>query len=108
MHYQVMNGGVIQFVDNGSGDNFEETLTALKEIKATEYIEILEKFKSKVPNGVVPKNMEERRAVIDKLNDSLPPEELEEFYESLDKEYYKSENMLHQYVIEFTKQYIGE
>ena len=106
MHGQVLNGGVIQFVDNSTGDSFEETLKALKEIKATEYIEILEKVKSIFPKGIVPKDTEKRREVIDNIWESLnekEDEEMNEMLEKLDEKYYDNQELLYKYIINYTK-----
>ena len=109
MHGQVLNGGVIQFVDNSTGDSFEETLKALKEIKATEYIEILENVKSIFPKGLVPKDTEERRELIDSIWEKLnekQDEEMSEFLENLDEKYYDNQELLYRYIIDYTKHYI--
>ncbi len=106
MHGQVLNGGVIQFVDNSTGDSFEETLKAIKEIKAIEYIEILEKIKSIFPKGLIPKDMEERREVIDGIWESLNEKqdaEMNELLEKLDDKYYDNQETLYRYVIDYTK-----
>ena len=109
MDGQVSNGGVIQFVDNSTGDHFEETLLALKEIKAVEYVKILEDVKSHFPNGYIPNNTEIRRNLIDSLAEKLTQEEhweLEETYEKYDTQYYSNEKKLHQYVIEYLRKSI--
>ncbi len=106
MHYQVLNGGVIQFVDNSSGDYFEETLKALKEIKALEYIEILEKIKSIFPKGFIPKDNEKRRDVIDSIWENLDEKEdakMNELIESLDNKYYDNQEVFYKYIIDYTK-----
>ena len=111
MHFQVMNGGVLQFVDNSTGDFFEETLTALKEIKAFEFSDILYQMKNKFPNGIIPKNTEDRRDLIDEINDNLTEDEeneLDELYEKIDDEYYDSEELLQKYIIEYTKEIINK
>jgi len=109
MHGQVLNGGVTQFVDNSTGDSFEETLKALKEIEASQYVEILEKVKSIFPKSFVPKDMEERREIIDSIWESLNEKqdaEMNELFEKLDDVYYDNQEKLYNYVIEYTKKYI--
>ena len=109
MHFQVLNGGVIQFVDNSTGDFFEETLNALKEINAVEYVDILQKVKSIFPEGSVPRDTDERRAVIDGIWDDLTEkqdEEMSELLESVDEKYYDNQELLYKYVTDYTKPHI--
>ena len=82
------------------------TLKALKEIKAIEYIEILEKVKSIFPKGIVPKDTEKRREVIDNIWESLnekEDEEMNEMLEKLDEKYYDNQELLYKYIINYTK-----
>jgi hypothetical protein len=111
MHFQVMNGGVIQFVDNSTGDYFKETLLSLKEINADKYVRILEKIKEKFPNRIIPKNTEERRNLIDTICENLTQEqewELDEFYESLDNEYCENQDELELIIIGYIKKLINK
>ncbi|MEW5677258.1 DUF4375 domain-containing protein [Flavobacterium enshiense] len=106
MHGEVLNGGLIQFVENSTGDNFEETLKALNEIKATEYVKILESIKTHFPNGYLPKDTGKRRELIDELNDKKNQEELwemDDIYENYDKQYYDNVKNLEKYIIEYLK-----
>jgi hypothetical protein len=69
MDGQILNGGVIQFIDNSTGNYFHETIQVAKAIKSTELLEILTKAAGQFPNGQIPKNWEERRALYDELSD---------------------------------------
>ena len=111
MHSQVMNGGLIQFVDNSTGDFFEETLIGLKEINANECVELLERLRDKYPNKTIPKNWEERRNAFDKISENLTQVEeweLDDFFENLDKEYYDYETQFQLMVIQYVQKYIDE
>jgi hypothetical protein len=106
MHGEVLNGGLIQFVENSTGDNFEETIKALNEIRAIEYVKILEKIKTHFPNGFLPKDTGKRRELIDELNDKRTQEELweiEAVYENYDNQYYNNVKSLEKYVIDYLK-----
>lgn len=106
MDGEVSNGGLIQFIENSSGDNFEETLKALNEIKATEYVKILESIKTLFPNGYLPKDTGERRKLIDELDSKKNQEELwkmEEIYEDYNKQYYNNIKNLEKHTIEYLK-----
>ncbi|MFN0031622.1 MAG: DUF4375 domain-containing protein, partial [Flavobacteriales bacterium] len=60
MDGQINNGGVIQFIDNGSGNYFHETIEAAKRANIDELAAMLEKVANKFPNGQVPKDWIER------------------------------------------------
>lgn len=74
MYFQIMNRGLIQFVDNSTGDYFEGTLTALKEMGLPRHSKILENIKQKFSDQNIPKDMEERRNLIDSINENLNEE----------------------------------
>jgi hypothetical protein len=102
MHYQVLNGGVVQFVDNSTGDFFEETLVSLKKMKMEKYVEILERIKQIFPNQSIPKNMEERRNIIDGLTKTQEEEwKMEELWEEFDEIYYRNEKLFENKVVEY-------
>jgi hypothetical protein len=69
MDGQIMNGGVVQFIDNSTGNYFYETVQIARTINSTELLEILTKAAEQFPNEQVPKNWEERRALYDELCD---------------------------------------
>ena len=64
---QAENGGIIQFIDNWDGCNFHETRDAVGRIECHELVGILDRVANLYPNGRVPKNWEERRALWDRL-----------------------------------------
>ena len=105
MHYQVMNGGVIQFVDNSSGDYFEEIYQTLDNLSLTAYKEILTEFRNKFPNKSIPTDMSERRDLIDRINDQAEiddkEDELDLFWDELDTKYYDNSKILYCKVVEF-------
>lgn len=102
MHYQVMNGGLLQFVDNSTGDDFHETENALEGMGLPKHVKMLEEYKKIFPNQLVPKNMELRRSLIDTFNEDLP-EEREIFVDDLDRTYYLLENEFEQRIVEYVK-----
>lgn len=57
---EVNNGGFSQFFFNSSGDYASETVEALREIGALKTAVILQKANSVYPNGLVPKDRDER------------------------------------------------
>ena len=83
---QINNGGIIQFIDNGTGNRFHETIDAAKRINSKIFVELLTRAAEQFPNGQIPKNWEERRNLYDELSekyikyktfDELNPEEKE-------------------------------
>jgi len=109
MHFQIQNGGIIQFIDNSSGNNFNETLKSLEIINLPIHIDILQKVKSVFPNNYVTKNWEERRLIIDRINENNVPQIAEFdpdiFWEKLDKIYYANSdsfyNSINTYVLNY-------
>ena len=106
MHNQIMNGGIIQFIDNHSGMYFFEAKDALSEINAIEIVDILNEVLTIFPNKHIPKDWSERRNAIDDINDKLSQEEsweLESFYDKLDRRYYKYENRFMNNIVDYVK-----
>jgi hypothetical protein len=99
MHYQIMNGGIVQFIDNESGNYFHETLDAAKRINFTELINILTTAAGQFPNKQVPKDWGFRRELWDKIADSTE----EDFWETLDKSYFANEVNLYTHAIDYLK-----
>jgi hypothetical protein len=66
---QINNGGIIQFIDNGTGNRFHETIDAARRIKSEIFVELLTKAAEQFPNGKVPKDWKERRSLYDELCD---------------------------------------
>ena len=52
------------------GDHFNKMYNAVKEIGATKTVLILEDVKKQFPNGIIPENSNERKTLIDNLEDS--------------------------------------
>ena len=69
MDGQIHNGGVIQFIDNGSGNYFHETIDAAQKIGCDGLVQLLEKAASQFPENKIPKDWNERRDLIDDLNE---------------------------------------
>ncbi len=67
MDGQIQNGGIIQFIDNGSGNYFHETQHAAALIKSTILVDILNRAANQFPNNQVLKDWDERREVYDEL-----------------------------------------
>lgn len=109
MHFQVQNGGVIQFVDNSTGNTFYEIMESLKEIDALIYIKLLFLIESAFPNQKVPKNWEDRRDMIDLINenkvDNIPDFNSELFWDELDKLYFNNQDKLYKKIIRYVKSY---
>jgi hypothetical protein len=69
MDGQIMNGGIIQFIDNGTGNLFHETIKAAERIKSKTLVEILTKTSGQFPDNKIPKDWDERRNLYDELCD---------------------------------------
>lgn len=61
---EVQNGGFDQFIQNRSGDCFEETKAALLNLGATAMLALLEQAAGLFPHGVVPKDQALRRQAL--------------------------------------------
>lgn len=112
MHFQIENGGVIQFIDNGSGNDFDETLRSLEEINASIQARILMDVESIFPNNIVSKNWEHRRSQIDRINENNVPHvanfDSEEFWEMLDEKYYANYDSLYGAINKYTRDYMNK
>lgn len=64
---QINNGGIIQFIDNSSGDYFHETIEAAKRINSEIFVELLTRAAEQFPNGLIPKDWDYRRNLYDEL-----------------------------------------
>ncbi len=64
---QINNGGIIQFIDNGTGNRFHETIDAARRIDSDILVEILTRASRQFPNGQVPTDWDERRNLYDEL-----------------------------------------
>jgi hypothetical protein len=95
---QVNNGGFDQYFFNSSGKYALETLIALKEIKAPQMAEILNRAIKVFPVLPIPKETEQRRKHMEDI-----PENVLEFWDILDEEFYKYPENLAGLVIEYVK-----
>ena len=64
---QINNGGIIQFIDNGTGNRFHETIDAAKRINSEIFVELLTRSAEQFPNGQIPKDWDVRRNLYDEL-----------------------------------------
>lgn len=67
MDSQMHNGGIVQFIDNGSGNYFHETQNAAALINSNILVDILKRASEQFPNNLVPKGWDERRELFDDL-----------------------------------------
>jgi hypothetical protein len=112
MDGQVMNGGIVQFIDNGTGNYFHETVDALNRIKSNGLVKVLNKAAEQFPNSQVPTNWDLRRQIWDEIGDKhvtpgseydIVDEEWEELWEDLDRSYYENSNVMYKDLIEYLK-----
>lgn len=66
---QINNGGIIQFIDNETGNRFHETFDAARRINSEICIALFTISAEQFPNGKVPKDWEERRSLYEQLCD---------------------------------------
>jgi hypothetical protein len=66
---QINNGGIIQFIDNGTGNRFHETIDAARRIDSEILVELLTRAANQFPNGQIPKDWDERRNLYDELRE---------------------------------------
>jgi hypothetical protein len=101
---QINNGGVIQFIDNSTGNHFHETIDAAKKIKNDSLVSILTKAATQYPNGQIPKNWEQRRNVWDELCEAHDNDESwDNLWEELNRSYYDISKAIYQNLIEYLK-----
>lgn len=101
---QVQNGGLIQFIDNSTGDYFHETIEAAKSIKNDRLVEILIKITEKYPERQIPKDWDERRALWDSMGEQNENNEhCDKFWDDLDDEFYDNANAMNKELIEYLK-----
>ncbi len=95
---QVNNGGFDQYFFNSSGEYAHETLIALKEMKAPQMAEILNRAIKVFPTLPIPKDTEQRRECMEDV-----PKNISETWSKLDDEFYKYPENLAGLVIEYVK-----
>lgn len=101
---QINNGGVIQFIDNESGNRFHETIDAAFRIKNDILIKILTKITNQYPNGQIPKDSDERRDLWEELcEQNAEDENWSDLWEELDNLYYDNSETIHQNLIDYIK-----
>jgi hypothetical protein len=94
---EVNNGGFEQYFYNSSGDNAQETLSALAEIGAHRTLNILQLAINEFPNQVVPVDREERQNILDSLENASAAWDL------LDQKFFLYEDDLNGLNIQFIK-----
>jgi hypothetical protein len=100
---EVNNGGFDQYFFNSSGNYAMETINALRIIESKIFLDLLEKSINAFADGIVPKDRNERQRIlleIRKIN--------EEFWYSLDEEFYKYEEDIHKLLIDYIKNNIKD
>ena len=101
---QINNGGVVQFIDNSTGNLFHETIDAAKRIKNDSLFSILTKITTQYPSGQIPKNWERRRNLWDELCEAHENDESwDNLWEELDNSYYDNSKTIYKNLIEYLK-----
>jgi len=95
---EINNGGFSQFFGNSSGDNAHETVLSLQEIGATKTAGMLQQAIDQFPEKTVPKDREERVALIEQIEDVA-----NDVWDELDQRFYKYEDDLNTLNIEYVK-----
>ena len=113
MDNQVMNGGIVQFIDNSTGNYFHETIDALKRIESDGFVKILNDAANQFPNNRIPVNWNLRRQLLDQIGEKyitrgaeydIVDEKWEEFWDDLDSYYYDNSNILYQDLVRYLKE----
>lgn len=101
---QINNGGIIQFIDNGTGNRFHETIDAAKRINSDGLVNILSRATTQYPDGQIPKEWNYRRDLWDQLCAKHEDDEKwENFWEELDNWYYNNSETIYQNMIDYLK-----
>lgn len=95
---QVNNGGFDQYFFNSSGEYAHETLIALKEIKANQMAEILNRAITIFPTSPIPKDTKKRRELMKNI-----PKNVSDNLDKLDHEFYKYPDNLARLIINYVK-----
>ncbi len=85
---EINNGGFEQFFFNSAGDYTEETIQALVKIGANHTADIVNKAASKFPDGMPPKDRDNRQELLEEVS----PES--DAFEELDEEFLAYEDDL--------------
>jgi len=83
---EVNNGGFHQYFFNSSGNSTMETINALEVIGSKIFLDLFKKAINKFPNGIVPKDINERQKILLDIT-----EKNEELWYELDQEFCKYE-----------------
>jgi hypothetical protein len=103
LEHEVNNGGIDQFFVNSSGDNAEETINALREIKSVKFLKILETAVQQFPGAKPPKDRDERLEVMEGIEDKTGP-----VWSSLDNEFYKYEEDIYGLLTDYIQKNIKD
>ena len=101
LEMEVNNGGFDQFFFNSSGDFSNEIVDAFTKINAFKTAEICKKALS-VFNGPVPTDREKRMELLDELEEN---DEIEEFLNECDNQFYKYEDKLEELTYSYLMKY---
>ena len=101
---QIQNGGIIQFIDNGTGNRFHETIDAARRIKNDSLVAILTSVTSQYPKGKIPTDWNYRRDLWDKLCDKHENDKnWDRFWEEIDNRYNENSKSIYQSLIDYMK-----
>jgi hypothetical protein len=100
---EVNNGGFHQYFFNSSGNSTMETINALEVIGSKIFLDLLKKAKNKFPNGIVPKDINERQKILLDIT-----EKNEELWYELDQEFYKYEEDIYILLNNYIKNNIND
>jgi len=100
---EINNGGFDQFFYNSSGDNTEETISALREIGSVKFLGILEAASRQFPDAKVPKDRDERFRVMEQIRDKAAP-----VWDNLDTEFYKYEEDIYGLLMGYLREHIKD
>lgn len=95
---ELNNGGFNQFFFNSTGNYCNETLEALKIIKAEKTFKLLEEAINQFPNKKIPLDEDKRRNLIEKIEDKV-----EEKWNELDNFFYKYEDDIAKMLLNFVE-----
>lgn len=95
---EVNNGGFSQFFYNSSGDYAHESVDALQAIGAEATADLLQKAIEQFPNGRVPKDEDERTAVLDQIDETA-----EDAWNNLDDEFYEYTDNIAALLLEYVR-----
>jgi len=96
---EVNNGGFEQYFFNSSGDFSHETLISLKVIGANKTAGILQEAINQFPNQSVPKDREERQAVLEEIG-----ERANDIFDMLDQRFFSYEDDLNALNINYVRE----